>query len=181
MSRVSFEEFAGICSAYADAMSYPQENCTARVAYLERFDLPRKSRKALDEFRAALGQMPLFEQQELYTRTFDLSPLCSPALSVHLFGVESFKRSHLMVGLLDMYSAAQFEAQGETADHMPTVTRFLPYAAGTDRPEIIQYILIPALLKMCVLLSSKQNPYAHLLEAVIATVTEIETVEVAYA
>lgn len=178
MRSVLFEDYTAICSAFANTLSYPLKNCADCAAEFGRFKLPRKPRKALEEFGNAMSSFPLSEQQELYTRTFDLSPLCSPALSVHLFGVESFKRSHLMVGLLDMYRAADFDVQGETADHMPTVTRFLPHASSSDRQEIIQYILVPALTKMYELLSSKQNPYAHLLEAVIATVTEIETAEV---
>jgi nitrate reductase assembly molybdenum cofactor insertion protein NarJ len=181
MSKFTFEEYEALCSAFAVALSYPQVSSADCAAALGRFNLPRKSRKALEEFHNAMVTMSVYEQQEFYTRTFDLSPLCSPALSVHLFGVESFKRSHLMVGLLDMYRVAEFDVQGETADHMPTVTRFLPYAADLDRREIIQYILIPALTKMSELLSSKQNPYAHLLEAVISAVSVIETTEVAYA
>lgn len=178
---VTFEAYEAICTAFADALSYPQESYSTRLTAFDTASLPRKSRKALDDFQDSVALISLSEQQELYTRTFDLSPLCSPALSVHLFGVESFKRSHLMVGLLDMYRAAGFDVCGETADHMPTVMRFLPCTSAADRQEIIHYILVPALTKMTELLRLKQNPYASLLDAVIETVSTVETTEVAYA
>lgn len=181
MSRVTYEEYQRVCSAFAVLLSYPKVECVVISTQLDSLPLPRSSRKSLRAFLEATRDMTLSEQQELYTRSFDLSPLCSPALSVHLFGVESFKRSHLMVGLLDTYREAGFDYQSEAADHMAIVTRFLPHAPAQERGEIIQFILIPALRKMVELLKSKQNAYASLLEAVIATVGEVETTEVAYA
>jgi nitrate reductase assembly molybdenum cofactor insertion protein NarJ len=181
MSQVTHSQYENICFTLAELLSHPEVECACLVARLDASPLPRSSRKMLSAFHEATRELTLAEQEELYTRTFDLSPLISPALSVHLFGAESFKRSHLMVGLLDMYRDAGFDAQSEIADHMATVTRFLPHAPAQERKEIVQFILIPALSKMAELLNSKQNAYGHLLEAINEAVAAIETSEVAYA
>lgn len=181
MSKIAFAQYKSICQLFSELLSYPTLEHQQAIAQLAELPLPRLSRTALHLYREATARLPLSARQEFYTRTFDLSPLCSPALSVHLFGVESFKRSHLMVGLLDMYRDAGFDVKGEAADHMPTVTRFLPHAVSSERQEIVQHILIPALSKMAELLKSKQNAYGHLLDAVIAAVGVLETTEVAYA
>ena len=125
--------------------------------------------------------MSHFELQELYTRTFDHNPMCSPALSVHLFGVESFKRSHLMVGLMDMYRIAEFTVTGESADHMSTVVRFLPLAENGAREEVAQFILLPGMAKIAEFLDSKSNPYSYLMKATISIVAAETGKEATYA
>lgn len=175
------KQFDFSCEELAVLLSHPQNDYLTTLERSINTPANRSSNKSLRAFRDAISGLTVTELQELYSQTFDLNPMCSPALSVHLFGVESFKRSHLMVGLLDMYRAVEFQTTGESADHMSTVVRFIPFASREDRAEIVQYILVPGLTKMAEFLESKANPFASLIRATISIVSVETNKEVAHA
>ncbi|MFN8628738.1 MAG: nitrate reductase molybdenum cofactor assembly chaperone [Candidatus Binatia bacterium] len=102
----------------------------------------------LREFRRSVASLPLGRLQEIYTATFDLQPRCSPYVGYHLFG-ESYKRSVFLVGLQERYRQHGVCPDGELADHLSAVLRFL--AACSDAApaeELIAEALLPALDKM---------------------------------
>lgn len=169
------------CQELATLLSHPQTGYLSTLESAIGSSSSKKSVKALKLFRDQIAGQSTSELQELYTRTFDLNPLCSPALSVHLFGVESFKRSHLMVGLLDMYRVTEFPTAEETADHMSTVVRFLPFPANEERQEVAEFILLPGLTKIAEFLESKSNPFSHLVNAAILIVAAEIRKEATYA
>ena len=123
------------CRELAILLSHPHAGYLSGLNNVINSGVSKKSAKYVCAFRDAVADLSPFELQELYTRTFDLNPMCSPALSVHLFGVESFKRSHLMVGLLDIYRAAEYSATG-ILDHTATPTRGV-------RRRVSQHIIRP--------------------------------------
>lgn len=166
------------CEMMSELLRYPKSEFMLVLSQLLEIVRDQKEPfESLSRFHDDVSLMSTSELQELYTRTFDLSPVCSPALSVHLFGVESFKRSHLMVGLIDTYAQAGFEYRGEAADHMATLFGFLPFASPMEREEIVGFIVRPALGKMANLLGSKLNPYTHLLCAASAITLKTPAVE----
>jgi len=175
------QQFDQSCRDVAVLLCHPQSDYLETLDKIINSDLNKKAARSLRSFRDAIGSLSLFELQELYTRTFDLNPMCSPALSVHLFGVESFKRSHLMVGLLDMYRTADFPTTGESADHMSTVVRFLPFAENDARQEVAQFILLPGMAKIAEFLDSKSNPFSYLMKAAISIVAVETGKEATYA
>ncbi|MBK8127974.1 MAG: molecular chaperone TorD family protein [bacterium] len=178
MATSSFEMS---CRELAILLCHPQTDYLSVLNNVIDSRVSKKSIKCLRAFRDAIAELSPFELQELYTRTFDLNPMCSPALSVHLFGVESFKRSHLMVGLLDMYRVASFPVTGESADHMSTVVRFLPFAENNAREEVAQFILLPGMAKIAEFLDSKSNPFSYLIKATISIVATETGKEATYA
>ncbi len=169
------------CRELAILLCHPQADYLSVLNNLINSGLSKKSAKYLCTFRDAIADLSPFELQELYTRTFDLNPMCSPALSVHLFGVESFKRSHLMVGLLDMYRIADYPVSGESADHMSTVVRFLPLAENDAREEVAQFIVLPGMAKIAEFLDSKSSPFSYLMKATISIIAAETGKEITYA
>ncbi len=169
------------CRELAILLSHPQTGYLSVLNNVINSGVSKKSSKYLCAFRDAVADLTPYELQELYTRTFDLNPMCSPALSVHLFGVESFKRSHLMVGLLDIYRAAEYSATGESADHMSSVVNFLPFAENEAREEVAQFILLPGMAKIAEFLDSKSNPFSFLIKATISIVAAETGKEATYA
>ncbi len=178
---MSMRQFELLCDDFAALLSHPQQDHQLLLDKVLGSISNRKCLKALRMYQKEIAGLTPEDLQDLYTRTFDLTPLCSPALSVHLFGVESFKRSHLMVGLLDMYRQGNYPAAGETADHMSTVLGFLSYTSPEERSEIARFILLPALKKMTEFLESKSNLYAYLLSATSALVVAETGKEATYA
>ncbi|MCB1060155.1 MAG: hypothetical protein KDB65_07980 [Calditrichaeota bacterium] len=146
-------------------LSHPQVNYLELAQALADSVDSKHATRHIRAFLKEIESFSITDIQELYSKTFDLNPVASPALSVHLFGVESFKRSHLMVGLLDMYRETSYVSTGESADHMSTVIGFLPCASVVDRKELSTYVVLPGLMKMAEFLASKNSPFAHLLKA----------------
>lgn len=168
------------CQGFASLLCHPQSDYIDILNRVIDSGVNKKAVKSLQTYQDLIRGLSVCELQEMYSRTFDLNPICSPALSVHLFGVESFKRSHLMVGLLDMYRTAGFAVAGETADHMSTVMQFLPIAASDEREEIMQFILLPGLAKIAEFLESKSSPYSYLIQAAISVLRQEAGKEASY-
>jgi nitrate reductase delta subunit len=120
---------------------------------------------ALGRFAAAMSALPPDEREGLYTATFDVTPVCVPYVSIHLFGEENFKRGEFMAALQARYRQAGFDARGELPDHLAVLLRF---AARTDEPErreLFQFCLLGPVARMIEALS-ETNPYRSLLQAV---------------
>jgi nitrate reductase molybdenum cofactor assembly chaperone len=116
-------------------------------------------------FQRELDGMTLSRLQELYSRTFDLSPVCIPYVSVHLFGEESFKRAGLMSGLAEVYRRHDCEADIELPDHLGVILRHAPCFDAGEWDELLRYCLRPAVEPMVAALARGANPYRHVVGA----------------
>jgi nitrate reductase delta subunit len=114
----------------------------------------------------AMSRMSLAEQQELHARTFDLTPLCTPYLSVHVFGDESFKRAELMAGLAERYARCGHDTRREVPDHLGVVLEFAPRLDDEEWAELGTYCLSRAIPVMRGVLANAGNSHIHLLRAV---------------
>jgi nitrate reductase assembly molybdenum cofactor insertion protein NarJ len=121
--------------------------------------------EALEAFERAAVRRSFDELEELYTRTFDLSPACAPFLSVHLFGQESFRRARLMTGLEEAYRKAGFDRGTELPDHVAVVLQAAEAFPEAEWAELVERVLARPLAKMKGSLDAR-NPYRHLVEAV---------------
>lgn len=115
------------------------------------------------------------EQQELYTATFDVTPVCVPYVSIHLFGEENFKRGEFMAALHARYAQAGFNMRGELADHITVLLRFAAQVDEEERRELAQFCLLGPVRKMIASLTA-DNPYRAVLEAVVAEFPEVQPV-----
>lgn len=102
----------------------------------------------LKRFLESIRDQPVERLEELYTRTFLVTPQCIPYLSVHLFGEESFKRAELMAGLLETYRRKGFETNSELPDHLALVLRFAPHFSLEEWRDLRRYCLNQPLAKM---------------------------------
>ncbi len=123
------------------------------------------ARDALNAFQAETKTLPLEALQEQFTRSFDLSPVCPPYLSIHLFGGESFKRAELMVGLAEAYARAGFTCDSELPDHLGKVLQALPLLESDERSDLTTYVLLPAIEKMLAALEKANSPWRHVIHA----------------
>lgn len=105
--------------------------------------------------------------EELYAHTFDFAPLCNAYVSVHVFGDESCKRSQLMTGLAEAYRLANFDRGAELPDHLAVILRFSPYMSDAEWEDMVQCCLRCATGKMLIPLEGANNPYRHLLRALV--------------
>lgn len=155
-------------SAIAYLLKYPEElnEIRRRAELLASLLKKLKIKNAIDALVEFLRTSNLPRIQEEYVRAFDLSPLCFPYLSHHLFG-DSFRRGAYMVKLKEIYREKGYNPpQKELPDHLGVVMEFLSYMASTksyeERREIITNYIIDGLKQMWRRVENVNTPYKHL-------------------
>ena len=147
----------------ADLLEYPNEDWATRVESVHRITTDSD---AFAKFIAAVGQLSLFDLQELYTRTFDLNPVCALEIGYHLFG-ENYKRGEFLAHLRETEMPFGLGQEHQLPDYLPVLLRLLTKLGEEElRASLIGECLIPGLDKMITSLKDGENPYRHLLETV---------------
>lgn len=124
-------------------------------------------------FASETEKLSLSELQELYTRTFDLSPVCALEIGYHLFG-ENYKRGVFLANLRETEASLDLGQQRQLPDYLPVLLRLLTKLDDEElRSALIVDCMIPALEKMLKTLSEGENPYRHLI-ATVNSVLEAE-------
>jgi len=162
------------------AMAYQYPTPSSAEALEERVKrLPKGAARAgLERFIKAVLALDLCEQEELYTRTLDLTPLTAPYLAYAVYG-EDYRRGSFMAAMNRELAANFVDAAGELPDHLIPVLRYLaqvthkasmrdthPLVASEPLPELLQ-LLGPALRQIHHTLKTLEpkNPYLALIEA----------------
>jgi len=148
-------------------------------AFQERYDEALEAARAfspaaagaLETFARELAGLSTEHAQEIYTRSFDLSPVCVPYLSVHLFGAESFKRAELMTGLSAAYERIGFDRGAELPDHAALVLTCAPHFGAEEWADLETLVLTPAFEKMAAALETAGSPWRHAARAALALLT----------
>ena len=164
-------------SLFADILDYPTPLTVERID--ELFPLVAaidgEAGEQLGRFREFAANSASAELEELYTRTFDLQPLCYPYLGYQLFG-EEFRRGMFMAGLREHYRASGFQAGAELPDQLCVILRFL---AGREQEaverELVSDCLVPSLKKMVAGFTDAANPYLAPLQALLRFLVGKET------
>ncbi len=119
---------------------------------------------ALLRFKSEIAMISSEQLEEIYTRTFDLAPICVPYLSSHIYGDENFERGALMSRLAQRYQKVGFELNGELPDHLSVIFGFAPQFDQDELLELMTFCLKSAVTKMKEALLEAENPFAHILE-----------------
>lgn len=158
----------------AELVEYPTEKTAVLLAgWLDEL---RASRPPVAELLQPLGDYlwshQLESAQELYTRIFDLNPVCTLGIGYHLFG-DSYERGRFMAELRKCEAEAGLVEERELPDHLSVVLKWLARVNGTDLySDMVEECVLPALAKMDDSLAGEQNPYRSLLRAVTVTLGE---------
>ena len=120
---------------------------------------------AVSAFCEATADLNDTELEELYTRTFDLNPVCTPEVGWHIYG-EQYRRGRFLVQARELLQLVGIEERGELPDHLmsllPAVARLQP----EDAALFAGTYLVPAIDKMLIGLEDKANPYEQILRAI---------------
>lgn len=157
-----------IFNLFATLWEYPTpqllpkaEECVQLTAEINPLAVPH-----LEAFRDAIRVAPIHQTEELYTRLFDMQPLCYPYVGYQLFG-ENYKRGAFMAQLNETYRLCGFSAGQELPDHVAVILHYLALDAEKRSDDfgaaLIDDGLLPALEKMIPALQKyPENPYAAL-------------------
>jgi len=119
-------------SLYARAFQYPSQGQIAKLFEDTQTMENKPGSKEFAKFVKELHQLSLSEQEELFTRTLDLSPLSAPYVGYHTWG-ESYKRGEFMAALSKEMKILEIHLEGELPDHLLPILRYL-HATPTPLP-----------------------------------------------
>jgi nitrate reductase delta subunit len=125
---------------------------------------PEASRR-LERFAEAVETLALPELQELYTRTFDLDPVCALEVGWHLYG-ENYDRGRFLAHLRELHRELGIDEAGELPDHLISVLPALARLEPEARDELGRRYAVPAVARMLGGFEGRDNPYEHLVRAV---------------
>ena len=117
---------------------------------------------ATDEARAGLARFehlkdrPRDELEELYTRTFDVNPVCSLEVGWHLFG-EDYARGAFLVKARGLLREVGIEEGGELPDHLTSLLKAMDRLDEETAGTLSRRFVSPAVVKM--LGGFDQSPY----------------------
>jgi nitrate reductase molybdenum cofactor assembly chaperone NarJ/NarW len=154
--------------ALADLLEYPGEDSRARLESTKGLLPIHKSDLVVQFilFRRSLRTLSIAELQELYTRTFDLNPVCTLDIGYHLFG-ENYKRGELLARLRETEADYELGQANQLPDYLPVLLRLLGKLADPEiRHSLIVELLTPAVGKMVQTFGDSDNPYRYLIEVV---------------
>ncbi len=157
-----------IYDSLADLLDYPVADWQSRCDECKEL-LTAESESFVSQFSLFASEaekLSLSELQEVYTRTFDLSPVCALDIGYHLFG-ENYKRGVFLANLRETEAPFDLGQEHQLPDYLPVLLRLLTKLDDEElRSALIVDCMIPALEKMLKTLSEGENPYRHLIAAV---------------
>lgn len=127
-------------------------------------------------FREVITGKDLGELQEIYTRTFDINPVCSLNIGWHLYG-ENYTRGAFLVTARELLRRYGIQEGTDLPDHLGSLLRLLPLLAREESAAFSRTYLLPSIRKMQSALEGKDDPFEHLLKAVEGVITRFASVE----
>ena len=122
----------------------------------------------LAQFAEFARTSPLEELEELFTRTFDLNPVCCLEVGWQLYG-EDYNRGDFMVKMRQQLRAHGVPESIELPDHLANLLPLLGRLSSEEAGRLAAASILPALAKMQTGLEGNSNPY----EEVLAVVREL--------
>lgn len=153
--------------ALSRALTYPDAAYAAFAQSLPGAltDTDKEARQALESFASGVQGLSLTEFQELFTRTFDLSPACSLEVGWHLYG-EDYARGAFMVSMREQLRRFSVAENGELPDHLTHVLLLVAAMDANERAKFIATYVLPSVRKMVSAMADTDNPYKGVITAV---------------
>ena len=134
----------------AGLFSYPDADFGEKVRDVQAFldGVSSGAAEELKSFAEFAARASLFEQEEIYTRSFDVQAITTLDVGYVLFG-DDYKRGELLVNLNREHQEAGVDCGTELSDHLPNVLRLLDAMEKPElRAELVKRVVGPALRKI---------------------------------
>jgi nitrate reductase delta subunit len=154
---------SAIYDAFAGLLTYPEVDYPQRIEASLRL-APTECREDLKQFSKLVRELATDQVQELFTRTFDLNPVCSLELGWHLFG-ENYERGLLLVRMREELRRYRLGESTELPDHLTHVLRLVAQMEHERTSDFVGACVLPALKKMLQAMRGKDNPFEYVLVA----------------
>ena len=155
-------------------LGYPEEELLARLPLLRAAvaPLPPELAGPLGRFLDHVETTPLTEQQAAYVETFDLRRRCALYLTYYAYG-DTRKRGMALLQFKHLYTRAGLTlTDSELPDHLAVVLEFTAIG-DVVRGERLLHEHRAGLELIRLALEELRSPYAHVLQAVCATLPPV--------
>jgi nitrate reductase molybdenum cofactor assembly chaperone NarJ/NarW len=119
----------------------------------------------LERFTSQVKSSSLEELEELFTRTFDLNPVCCLEVGWQLYG-EDYNRGSFMVKMRQQMRSRGVAESIELPDHLSNILPLLACMDPAEAGPLCASFVLPALRKMQQGLAGNDNPYEEVLDAI---------------
>jgi nitrate reductase molybdenum cofactor assembly chaperone len=120
--------------------------------------------ESFEEFCAPIRNLSTDDLRELFTRTFDLNPMCTLEIGWQLYG-EDYQRGEFLVKMREQLREYGLRESGELPDHLSHALILLAHLEPDEAAEFAGGYLLPALDKMRTSWREDRNAFAALLES----------------
>jgi nitrate reductase molybdenum cofactor assembly chaperone len=159
MQKSIYEQFARLFEYPGEDYHADAEQCLA-VLRREESD----AGASLEEFCASIHNLSTDDLRELFTRTFDLNPMCTLEIGWQLYG-EDYQRGEFLVKMREQLREYDLRESGELPDHLTHALVLLAHLEPEEAAEFAGGYLLPALDKMRASWREDRNSFAALLES----------------
>ncbi|MCZ2152697.1 MAG: hypothetical protein LC114_02160 [Bryobacterales bacterium] len=121
----------------------------------------------VQRFAADVEGRSAARMQELYIETFDMNPAATLDIGWHLFG-EDYARGDLLAKLRAAHRHYGIDERHELPDNLALVLRLILHFSDSDAEAFVREYLAPAVVKIQKGFKQNDNPYLHLLNALLA-------------
>ncbi len=158
-----------IYARLAGLFSYPEKNYRLHAdECLQALDTaPVEVFEDFQKFRAGIEGLSTEELQELFTRTFDLNPICTLEIGWQLYG-EDYQRGEFLVKMRQHLREYGVQESGELPDHLSHALALLAELEEAEAAEFTSRYVLPAIDKMRGAWRENRNAFAALLESAFA-------------
>lgn len=150
-------------------LQYPSpgfhENLSTLMTHLKESDSPSAGNVAL--FAEHVQDLPLEDCEELFTRTFDINPICALEVGWQLYG-ESYERGNFIVSMRQGLKQYNLPESDELPDHLSHVLQAIGRMKEEQASEFIGKMALPAVKKMSKGLEGKENPFRYILNGILS-------------
>ncbi len=156
-----------LLDALADLFTYPGPGADFASQVSRCRSLAEERSPGRGEALAALEErargMSQGEVEEMFTRTFEINPVCALEVGWHVYG-EEYARGALMVRLRQELRQQGITETCELPDHLLHVLQLLGRLGPELADDLAGRYVLPALSKMIEAVADKDCPYSGLLE-----------------
>jgi nitrate reductase molybdenum cofactor assembly chaperone len=158
-SKSIYERFAKLFEYPGDGYRANAEECLT-VLQAEHSE----ASESFEEFCGPIQSLLTDDLRELFTRTFDLNPMCTLEIGWQLYG-EDYQRGEFLVKMREQLREYDLQESGELPDHLSHALVLLAHLEPEEAAEFAGGYLLPALDKMRTSWREDRNAFAALLES----------------